>query len=1025
MTLIPWLRSRESRRSRTSTRGPATRCPLWLEALEDRIQPSAYVVTTTADSGPGSLRDAITQINADTSHVCYASPSNASVDEIDFNITAASDTGGAFDPGTKVATITPQSALPTITNAVFIDSYTQSGASANTLTVGDNAVLKIDLSGTQSGSSNGFIGLTVAAAGCTVRGLAVNGFAYTQGIQVQGGDTIEGNFIGTDVTGTQVVGNVIGVDSYGLNNVIGGTTPDARNIISGNGLSPAIPNSPTAASGIFARGTGELIEGNYIGTDATGTIALGNGPTQTNYGGGAIYVSEDADASGTTIGGTAPGAGNLISGNAVGINATNFKSGPLPVIQGNLIGTDATGTQALGNYIGINTDGPFLIGGTTPSTRNIISGNYVGISGGGVIEGNYIGTDITGTMAVSNGSENGIWLHGGLVGGTDPGAGNVISGNGIGIRIFGGGCQIEGNLIGTDATGTQAIRNGDGIFALDSGANNNVIGGTTAAARNVISGNSNGISVGASGNVIEGDYIGTDITGTRAIGNSNGVNLTNGASHNTIGGTTATARNIISGKGNAGVIMADESGGTGLNLPSNNMVEGNYIGIDVGGSVALGNGTGVLINNAGGNHAVENNLIGGTVSGAGNVISGNGPGAGINIDTVTGNSVFGNSIYSNAGGGIRLGDGANNNQTAPVLSSALSSSTGTAISGTLAGYPSTSFRIEFFSNQTPDPSGYGEGQTFLGFAQVNTDSSGNFSANLPTALPPGTLISATATDANGNTSMFAADITVKGVLTVNTNSSIMLVGNNPPPLTGSVNDTPFTSPFMYTTQWGDVITMTLNTVATSASPVGQYSIGASKAGSNSGNYVLNVMTPSTMYVVSLGADPNGSGAQAVTFWDNKGDAKFITVADLSSLDALNLVNQGGAAFDPKSVAQLQAWLSVSPNATTAYQLAVQLAAMDLNVLSGYVHATDLVYAGALLPFASAYGITGLTSGGFIDVQNLMSAANTILAQVSPGVPSGDPNQAYEAALAQVLLTADANSDFVTQELLWGLVGAFV
>jgi hypothetical protein len=179
-----------------------------------------------------------------------------------------------------------------------------------------------------------------------------------------------------------------------------------------------------------------------------------------------------------------------------------------------------------------------------------------------------------------------------------------------------------------------------------------------------------------------------------------------------------------------------------------------------------------------------------------------------------------------------------------------------------------------------------------------------------------------------------------------------------------------------------------------------------------------------MYVVSLGADPSSTtGAQAVTFWDNKGNKVLITAADLSSLDALNLVNQGGAAFDPRAVAQLQAWSSISPNSTTAYQLAVQLAVMDLNVLGGYVHTTDLVYAGALLPFASAYGITGLTNGGFIDVQDLMNAANAMLA-LDPRAVSGDPNQAYETALALVLQAANGNGDFVSQEVLWNLVGLY-
>ena len=156
----------------------------------------------------------------------------------------------------------------------------------------------------------------------------------------------------------------------------------------------------------------------------------------------------------------------------------------------------------------------------------------------------------------------------------------------------------------------------------------------------------------------------------------------------------------------------------------------------------------------------------------------------------------------------------------------------------------------------------------------------------------------------------------------------------------------------------------------------------------------------------------------------QGHAKLISAADLSSLDLLNLVNQGGAAFDPNAVRQLQAWLSTSPTATTSYQLAVQLAVMDLNVLYGYVQATDQVFAGGLLPYATADNIVGLTSGGFIDVQNLINAANAILA-LDPKAVAGDPNQAYEAALTQVLQAANLNSDFVSQELLWGLMGTFV
>ncbi len=266
-------------------------------------------------------------------------------------------------------------------------------------------------------------------------------------------------------------------------------------------------------------------------------------------------------------------------------------------------------------------------------------------------------------------------------------------------------------------------------------------------------------------------------------------------------------------------------------------------------------------------------------------------------------------------------------------------------------------------------------------------------------------------------------------LAVTARSSLMLVGTSPPPLTGSVNGVPFTGSIAYTTPLGDQVTVTLGTVATPASPVGQYAITATLSGADAGNFFIDPSTSAvgTLYVVSLGADPSSStGAQAVTFWDKKGNARLITAADLASLDALNLVTQGGSAFDPHSVQQLQAWLSVSPNATTAYQLAVQLAAMDLNVLAGYVKATDLVYAGALLPYAGSSGIAGLTSGGFIDVQNLMNDANAVLALVRPGEPSGsDPNQAYEAALAQVLDAENGNRAFVVRELTWNLVGLYL
>jgi hypothetical protein len=206
--------------------------------------------------------------------------------------------------------------------------------------------------------------------------------------------------------------------------------------------------------------------------------------------------------------------------------------------------------------------------------------------------------------------------------------------------------------------------------------------------------------------------------------------------------------------------------------------------------------------------------------------------------------------------------------------------------------------------------------------------------------------------------------------------------------------------------------------------VGQYAITATLSGDRAGDFVIDPATSTlgTMSVVSLGADPSTTtGPHTVAFWGSKAAASLITTADLSSLDAVNLVTQGGSAFDPKSAQQLQSWLSVSPNATAAYRLAVQFAALDLNVLSGAVNATDLVYAGSLLPYATSHGIAGPTSGGFIDVQDLINDANDLLGLVPHGARSGsDLNDAYEAALAQLLQAVNGDTDFVLQELAWNL-----
>jgi hypothetical protein len=206
-------------------------------------------------------------------------------------------------------------------------------------------------------------------------------------------------------------------------------------------------------------------------------------------------------------------------------------------------------------------------------------------------------------------------------------------------------------------------------------------------------------------------------------------------------------------------------------------VQGNFIGTDVNGTAALGNSKdGVFISLA------PNNTIGGTVAGARNIILGNNTnGVRIHGSGATGNAILGNSIYSNTGLGIDLGNdgvtandvgdsdtGANNLQNFPVITSANT----TTINGTLNSTANTQFTIQFFDNATVDPSGYGEGQTFLGSTNVNTDGSGNAAFSYAyTAVSGQPFITATATDPLGNTSEFSAS------QPMNTPPEITVLGN--------------------------------------------------------------------------------------------------------------------------------------------------------------------------------------------------------------------------------------------------------
>lgn len=370
-----------------------------------------------------------------------------------------------------VCTITLLSSpLPTITKPVIIDGYSQSGSSPNTLAVGDDAVLKIEIDGTSAGNLAGGL-INIDAGSSTIKGLVINrAGAGNSAIRtsVAGSNVITGNFLGTDPTGTLDRGNnVHGVLIAGGNgNTIGGTAPADRNIISANKLDGVVLSSPS---------TNNVVRGNYIGTNAAGTAALGN--VQDGL--------ELANSSNNLIGGTAAGAGNVISANGFrGIFITSSLA-TFNTVQGNRIGTDAAGTVDLGNVLGgvsiANNASNNVIGGGAAGARNVISGNegfgveIHGFSGSGailnVVAGNFIGTDATGIGPLGNsgdGVTTVLLANGNRIGGAAAGEGNLIAFNaGLGVGIdTGAGNSILGNSIFSN--GDLGIDLGfDGVTAND------------------------------------------------------------------------------------------------------------------------------------------------------------------------------------------------------------------------------------------------------------------------------------------------------------------------------------------------------------------------------------------------------------------------------------------------------------------------------------------------------------------------------------------------------------------------------
>ncbi len=756
-------------------------------------------------------------------------------------IAAANNTLGSdtieFSIGSGTQTISLATVLPSITETVIIDAWTQAGFSGT-------PVIIVDANGV---TGDGFQ-LTSNADNSTIRGFVIRDFVG-DGIQIDSGSTgnvIEGNYIGsfgaagTDLGATEQ-NTGYGIHLLGSGNTIGGTTAQSRNVIGGNQLSGVY------ISGVNA--TNNTLIGNYIGVDATGAAAIANDyginigdASGTIIGNGTVggrnvisgntnqgvllwnadnttiqgnYVGTNAAGTGdlnglvsdgtksgivvgggtdnVLIGGTTNGQGNVISGNNwFGIE---FWSGTTnSYVYGNYIGTDVTGLVDLGNSIGGVTmwgsGTGIVVGGGTTAHRNIISGNdWVGVSFGnaasaGKVQGNYIGLGVDGSTVIGN--QVGVVVEGGSAnatigtdwdGSNDVGERNVISGNQWGIMIQDvgtTGTMVWGNYIGTDATGLLDRGNtSDGII-IQNGATGTQIGGTSTK-RNIIAGNDgDGIQIDGEttdGTFIQNNYIGLGSDGTTVLGNAAvGINITGGADNTTIGGGSGLG-NVIVGSGYNGIEINGASSGT--------IIQGNSIGINAAGTVIAGSQYhGIQLING-----VSNTTIGGTTAGQGNTITGNGVGGtyvnGINLwATGTGNSMVGNSIYDNAGIGIDVDSegvtpndnldadiGSNQQQNFPIISSSSVDVAGTTVtvSGSINTLASlTGVVIHFYATPSTGDVNRRDSKKYLGSTTVNTDASGNatFTSSSLTGysgtVASGELITATATYANSTSELSAS-----------------------------------------------------------------------------------------------------------------------------------------------------------------------------------------------------------------------------------------------------------------------------
>ena len=398
-----------------------------VEPLEVRRLLASITVTTNTDdiipnNGAISLREAITAIDAGNSlgdpDLTAQNPGTFGANDT-INFAIPQPGSGPVVQSISVGA-SGSGALPALTKPVTINGYSEAGASPNTLVNGGNAKVLIELNGANAGANADGLRLAAGSGGSTVEGLAVNRFS-ANGIELQSnGNTVQGNFVGTNPQGNAAEPNQVdGIRvSSASNNTIGGTTPAARNVASGNDIdgihvvgTPALP------------ATGNTVEGNFVGVNAAGTGPVGikpNGGVAGSPSGNSFFGIEVSGGNNNTVGGTAAGARNVVGFNAAGIEVDDGGQGNL--IQGNFSGVGADGVTPVGNNL----------------------------------HGIVLRSDDNLPPPLGPGNANEPPVRNNTVGGTVAGAGNLVEFNGTaGVAVFGNPGQNNA---------TQAQNNGNAIL---------------------------------------------------------------------------------------------------------------------------------------------------------------------------------------------------------------------------------------------------------------------------------------------------------------------------------------------------------------------------------------------------------------------------------------------------------------------------------------------------------------------------------------------------------------------------------